>query len=190
MFGLRGRFRPALTSFSVLNRSFSLTTGYAAGSFYSHTGAAANYLCLTPNPLWEHYSDAEDSGAHIYGAEYEFFISDRNRFHGTPFFGKNLVNDDAPCSVCRSPRPSILMIPGRNVCYDGWSLEYKGYLVAGRYSDHATEYVCLDTNPETIIGGHADDNGALFYLVEGKCGSLECPPYVNGRELTCAVCSK
>ena len=33
-------------------------------------------------------------------------------------------------------------------------------------------------------------NGALLYLVEGVCGTLPCLPYVNGRELTCAVCTK
>ena len=82
------------------------------------------------------------------------------------------------------------MIPGRNICYDGWTLEYNGYLVADRHDFHATEYVCLDLHPDTIVGGNNNDDGALFYFVEGICGSLECPPYVDGRELTCAVCSK
>ena len=52
----------------------------------------------------------------------------------------------------------------------------------------ASEFVCVDENPETI-GSHLDQNGKLFYFVEGHCGSLKCDPYKDGRELTCAVCS-
>ena len=50
-------------------------------------------------------------------------------------------------------------------------------------------FVCLDDDPETIQGGAADLNGALFYLTEARCGPLPCPNYVDGRELTCVVCS-
>ncbi|XP_078681676.1 uncharacterized protein LOC144916423 [Branchiostoma floridae x Branchiostoma belcheri] len=52
------------------------------------------------------------------------------------------------------------------------------------------EYVCVDGQPETVPGGDANQNGALFYLVEARCGSLPCPEYVEGRELTCVVCTK
>ena len=169
--------------------------GYAAGSDYRDTGAAANYLCLSPDPLWGHYNDAQNAGATVMGVEYELY----GTLPGdtTPFFNKNLHIEDAPCSVCRSPRSTVIMIPGRNQCYKGWTLEYKGYLVAG-YHGHtndfghkaASEYVCLDDSPDVIPGGHTNQNGALFYMVEGHCGSLLCPPYVEGRELTCVVCSK
>ncbi len=30
----------------------------------------------------------------------------------------------------------------------------------------------------------------LFYNVEAVCGSLPCPNYVNGWEITCVVCTK
>ena len=172
------------------NGTETVYSGYAAGSLYTSTGAAANYLCLSPDPLWAHYSDAVDSGAYVFGAEYEFYITSSDRYHGRPFFGKDRLDNDAPCSLCRTTRSAVTMIPGRNKCYDGWTLEYAGYLVAGGNGYHATEYVCLDFHPDSIVGGQKDENGALFYLVEGRCGSLECPPYVNGRELTCAVCSK
>ncbi len=52
-----------------------------------------------------------------------------------------------------------------------------------------TEFVCVDRDAEADYGA-VDDNGASFYPVEGICGSLPCQPYVNYRELTCAVCSK
>ena len=53
-----------------------------------------------------------------------------------------------------------------------------------------TTYVCLDGDPEVRAGGGADMNGALFYNTEAACGSLPCPPFVQGREITCVVCSK
>ena len=34
---------------------------------------------------------------------------------------------DALCVVCRSPRTSLVMIPGRSSCYPGWILEYRSY---------------------------------------------------------------
>ena len=163
--------------------------GFAAGSNYKDSGAAANYICLSPEPLWGHFNDTNNAGAKVMGVEYELDVAARG--DTTAFFHKQLHNEDAPCSVCRSPRPTVIMIPGRNQCYSGWTLEYKGYLAAGFYArTAASEYVCLDDNPDVMSRGHSDQNGALFYLVEGICGSLRCPPYVEHRELTCAVCSK
>lgn len=79
----------------------------------------------------------------------------------------------------------------KKTCYEGWTLEYKGYLMAGYYNHPAaTTYTCVDEHPDTIHGGRKNENGYLFYQVEAICGSLKCPPYVRGRELVCAVCSK
>ena len=60
------------------------------------------------------------------------------------------------------------------------------------YHGHAagTKYTCVDSHPDTLHGGQTNKNGYLFFLVEARCGSLKCPPYVEGRELTCVVCSK
>lgn len=60
------------------------------------------------------------------------------------------------------------------------------------YHSHAagTMYTCVDEKPDTLHGGHANKDGRLFYSVEARCGSLRCPPYIEGRELVCAVCSK
>ena len=105
--------------------------------------------------------------------------------------GKVLHQQDPPCVVCRSPRSSVHMIPARNLCYGDWNLEYTGYLVGGHYGHTAaSEFICLDEDPEVVAGGEANKNGKLFYFAEARCGSLKCPPYINGRELTCAVCSK
>ena len=52
-------------------------------------------------------------------------------------------------------------------------------------------YACVDKDPEAIRGLHANTNGALFYFVQGSCKELgECPPYIQGAELTCVVCSR
>ena len=68
---------------------------------------------------------------------------------------------------------------------------YSGYLVAGAAShSSASEFVCLDVDAEMIPHGTENHNGKLLYLSEAHCGSLTCPPYVEGRELTCVVCSK
>ena len=175
------------------NGTYTVYSGYVGGSLYTDTGAAANYICLSPNPTWDHYTDAVDSLARVYGAEYEYFQGgrpgDSNRQR--PFFGKSLIDNNVPCSICETDRSKLIMIPGQNQCHAGWTHEYKGYLSAGYYGHAAaTEYVCMDADPEFIVGGQRDDNGALFYFAEASCGSLECPPYKNGRELTCAACSK
>ena len=52
------------------------------------------------------------------------------------------------------------------------------------------DFVCVDKDPEHVPGSQDNKNGALLYHVEGQCGALPCLPYVNHRELTCAVCTK
>ena len=47
----------------------------------------------------------------------------------------------------------------------------------------------MDHDPEADAAGYKDDNGALFYRAEGRCGSLPCPAYQDGFELTCVVCN-
>lgn len=49
---------------------------------------------------------------------------------------------------------------------------------------------CFDSVPDTINGSGNNMDGYLVYQVEARCGSLKCPPYVEGREIVCAVCSK
>ncbi|XP_052766986.1 uncharacterized protein LOC128207858 [Mya arenaria] len=169
------------------NGTETIYTELVAGAHYTHKGGAANYLCLTQQPSWNKYNDEEQAGGLVYGAEYE--INFRSRQH---FFGREITDEDPPCAVCRTERPTVIMIPGSRQCLDGWTMEYHGYLSSGFYGhDAASEYVCLDVDPEAILGGTSDNDGKLFYLTEVRCGASSlCPPYVNGRELTCVVCSK
>ena len=163
--------------------------GFAGGSHYTHTGGTANYICLPEDPTWGNYSRRESKfSAYVFGAEYQFGAQGEQAL--TDMF-PDALDKDVPCTVCKSRRPTTVMIPGRKDCYDSWTLEYKEYLAAD-YHGHASasEYVCIDENPKFLDGGHGDENGALSYLVETRCGSLRCPPYENWRELSCVVCTK
>ena len=165
----------------------SSLTGYAGGTHYATQGGASDYLCMPQDPQWGKYNDAADnSGGEVWGAEYEL---------GTdiPYNRARLHNQNVPCAVCRAKtRATTLMIPGRQDCYCGWTKEYSGYLMTEYKGHQRRQYACMDADPEVLEGGsvHENQNGALFYPVEARCGSLPCPPYGNGRELTCVVCSK
>ncbi|WAQ93729.1 hypothetical protein MAR_006200 [Mya arenaria] len=125
------------------------------------------------------------SSIKVYGAEYEF---DFHHDGVSKLFGQNLNDEDAPCAVFKSPRATSVKIPKE--CFSGWTKEYK-CLIAGDYQHaSASEFICLDERPEMVVGGAVNINGKVFFLAEAVCGSLPCPPYVQGRELTCVMCSK
>ena len=174
---------------SFYNTGYLMIPGTAAGSHYTHKGSGANYLCMPPEPIYDEYvASADTSRALLYTSEYQT--------HDGPQ-GHRAVADHTPtCAVCRAPpgRTTKLMIPARNVCPSSeWRLEYAGYLMSDYYSSHyRTEYVCMDREMEAEPGTGANVNGALFYFTEARClagGGLPCGPYVDGYELTCAVCT-
>ncbi|XP_065925527.1 uncharacterized protein [Magallana gigas] len=160
-------------------------SGFTGGSHYTHKGAAVEPLCLPRNPEWGLYNDGYDAYKNlVFGGEYR-----TGSFTGNI---RTVDNHDVPCALCLVRRKSVVqMFPARKTCYRGWTLEYHGYLMAGFY-DHVagTTFTCVDSHPDTLHGGSNFKGGKLFYPVEAHCGSLKCPPYVAGRELVCAVCSK
>ncbi|XP_052084161.1 uncharacterized protein LOC127721455 isoform X3 [Mytilus californianus] len=93
-------------------------------------------------------------------------------------------------TLCDGPNTETIY-SGRKTCYNGWTKEYEGILMAG-YHDHpaAAEYACVDRDTEAIAGGSNDENGILFYPVKTVCGSLKCPPYKQDTDVLCVVCSK
>ncbi|XP_052691929.1 uncharacterized protein LOC128169955, partial [Crassostrea angulata] len=158
---------------------------FTGGSWYDHKGAAVDLLCLPRDPEWGEYIDGvKGTKAYVFGAEYETYYTISNL--------RKVYNHDVPCAVCLLRNKSVVkMFPARKTCYKGWKLEYHGNLMAGYYNSPAgTMYTCVDEHPDTLHGGRANQDGRLFYSVEARCGSLKCPPYVEGRELVCAVCSK
>jgi hypothetical protein len=160
-----------------------------AGGDYAERGNGANSLCLPDDPTWSKYVDGHNGGSKIYGTEIEVGqISVSNAL-----FGKNVNDEDIPCVVCKSSRSSHVMVPARANCYPGWTEEYSGYIVAAYPSQSKVDYVCLDAGLEFAPHGAANDNDHLVRPVEVQCGvhgSLPCPPYVDGRELACIVCTK
>lgn len=161
-----------------------MCSGVVGSSSHSHTGGGGEYICLPNNPKYDQYKDGWQSNSYIYGTEYEV-----NAYNP---FKNNLHDHDVPCTVCFvQSRATQLMIPARNDCPSGWTEEYHGYLMAGYHSHkHSTNFLCIDGEAEFVHGTHTNRNGALLYLVEGQCVSLPCLPYVSGRDLTCAVCTK
>ena len=136
---------------------------------------------MTRDPIYEK-SVSSYKVSKIYGAEYETFSG---------IYHSSVFEHDVPCAVCHvTTRAAQMMIPGRNVCPAGWTREYKGYLMSDRAGHYRTVYTCMDENPDYAPGTHANLNGAVFYFVEGVCGSLPCKPYIGGKELTCAVCTR
>ena len=156
-------------------------TGWAGGSHYTHRGGGSNYLCLTKQPQYLKFSSHINNRGLVYGAEYE---ASKDQPYGT------MLNHDVLCSVCNVGRRAVLMIPGRYTCPSGWRREYYGYLMSEYHGHHRSMYECMDKSPEGRPGGYANHDGALFYQVEARCGSLRCPPYEQTKELTCAVCSR
>ena len=82
------------------------------------------------------------------------------------------------------------MVPGNKTCPHTWTKEYEGLLVSQATSQQKATYVCLDLQPEVIAGGGSNTDGGLFYTVEAVCGALPCPPYVDGYEIACVVCTR
>nr|KAG5702864.1 hypothetical protein BaRGS_019083 [Batillaria attramentaria] len=147
------------------------------GSHYSAQGAAVNALCLPLNPVYDGHPVTQYV-TQLYGAEYQVRPEAKN-------------NQDPLCAVCLSPRPYTVMVPATNTCHPGWTVEYTGYLMAGHHSlDAETEFICMDAKQDARIDSNADLNGNLFYYTVSTCGSLPCPPYEEGKIVTCVVCSK
>jgi hypothetical protein len=161
---------------------FGVYEGSVAGGNYLHEGAAADTLCLSNNPEWDEYIDGFGGGTRIYGAKY--------LTQGTlPKFNA-LHNHDVPCAACRIRHDDVMMVPGQNICHGDYILQYSGYLMAGYHTKPGTsEYICMDREPEKGKSGNVDKPGKVLLLTQGECGVLKCPPYVEVREITCAVCS-
>ena len=166
-----------------LSLSLSCIVGVTGGSEHTHAGGGGNYQCLPLTPQWGKFTDGHQSKSYMYGSEYELTSN-------SPF-PKSLQNMDVPCAACYVPRATSIMIPAWKTCPGGWEMEYWGYLMSAYHAHKGrTTYECVDEHPEADNAGAPNQDGALFYNVESVCGSLPCPPYVNGRELTCVVCTK
>lgn len=161
------------------------------GSYYKGgTGGAPNKLCLPSEPQWGVDDNRVNKSPHI-GATLmdNYDINIKNTL-----FDQKYSYYRIECAVCltTSKRSISLMIPGRKDCYNGWHKEYSGYLMAG-YPSHsaASDYLCLDGNPDFLHRIPSWSYKSIIYSVYSKCnGATSCPPYVEGKEMVCVVCSK
>ena len=171
-----------------VNGTQKVYDGFAAGDHYTHVGGPVELLCLPREPTWGKHNDAYLGHSFVYGVEYEV------KAMTNEIFGENIHDQNVPCVVCESVgRVSALRIPGRVDCYEGWTKEYDGYLMGEHHSHKkSSDYTCVDSHPEVIQGNSQDQDGRLLYFVEANChsASLPCPPYVEGREIPCVICTK
>ena len=160
-------------------------SGRAGGSHYKHSGDGSNPQCLPLDPNFlTPISGSQKYRAYIYGAEYQTYTDSNSHVHGHH-------DHDVPCAVCHvSNRNAVYMVPAKYTCPTGWTREYYGYLMAERYNHRRSQYTCVDTTLKSVFGSSGNHDGLLFYFVEGRCGSLPCPPYDTVKELSCAVCTK
>ena len=157
--------------------------GITGGKLYGHTGSGTNTLCMPhdPDSLPSDFPTTTYLGriAWLYGSEYHFTY-------------KNVaIDDDIPCAICKvRPATTTMMVPAKLTCPQNWTLQYHGYLGAGHFDDYASEFICIDSDPEYIEGSRQlNGNGLLIYPVQTGCNSLPCPKYKSGRYTPCAVCT-
>ena len=159
-------------------------SGRAGGASFDE-GGASNPQCLPldPNFLPEISGDQVNRGL-MYGAEYHTHTDSNSHLHGRHAF-------DVPCAVCYVTKHStVYMLPAKHTCPSGWTREYYGYLMSDHHNDPPSEYICVDNTLTPVKGSEANVQGMYLHFVEGRCGSLPCPPYDNTKELSCAVCTK
>ena len=158
------------------------TTGFVGGTYYNDEGGASNHMCLRPDPIFRPTDEARSTRSEVHGAEY----------HHPP---KSQLHDhEVPCAVCQVTRRSMLMMPGTNLCDEGWTTEYVGYISSekgGNANHHRSEFICVDDDAEpTPNSSPDDDDGILLIPAQTICGSLPCLPYVDSKDLLCVVCSR
>ena len=161
-------------------------SGRVVGSHYTAKGGGSNNLCLPEvDPDYLSYQPGNQMWrSYLHGTEYETGASGPGPL-------SSVFQHNAPCAICHTPtRSSILMIPGRIGCPNSWTTEYYGYLMSNARPHTRTMFECYDKNPESIPGSVASTDPNVVYTVEGTCDGIPCPPYHEGREITCVVCTK
>ncbi|XP_061171665.1 uncharacterized protein LOC133181141 [Saccostrea echinata] len=117
----------------AVNGTILVYSGVAGGSRHTTHGGGVNPMCLPHDPSFLSSSQLTQDGyadATMYGAEYQFN------------YGKIAIDDDVPCAVCYVPA-TVLMIPARNTCPPGWTIQYSGILTADSDQFSPSEYLLI-----------------------------------------------
>lgn len=159
--------------------------GRGAGSWYL-SGGGSNVQCFPEDPAYLN-TTGRATESRVHGLEYEVW--------GGQYFDsfKHMREKNVPCVVCQTQyRSSVLMTPAKTECEDqSWTLEYNGYLMAGGPAHQRMTFICVDKDPGSVPGMDDNKNGELLYHTGVYCkGFGQCPPYRDGAELACVVCSK
>ena len=160
-------------------------SGRAGGTNFNAQGGSAEKLCLPDNPDYIPGSvnlSAIEWKSVVQGVEYEINP-------GSPL--RYIHQQNAPCAVCDVPtRARVIMVPAKTVCPPSWTREYYGYLMTEYDDYYRSTYTCIDIDPEVVPGESSDANPSFIYHTVTDCNGLLCPPYENGRQLSCVVCTK
>ena len=138
-------------------------------------------MCLRRDPIFRLTDAKRTYRVEVHGAEYKDPPKPHLHYH------------DVPCAVCQVTRRSVLMMPGTNLCNEGWSTEYVGQISAERVDGghYRSEFICVDEDAEISDYSSPDrDDGVTFYPAQVVCGSLPCIPYVADKDLLCVVCTR
>ena len=97
-------------------------TGRTGSTPSRHQGGGANYICMPHDP---EYSLPFRSGVQgysiVYGTEYESSIVGSSQYN-------------AVCAMCYAAViNTVIKIPARTACLDGWTMEYYGYLMSEKF---------------------------------------------------------
>ena len=162
-----------------------LYTGTVVGSHYGG-GGSSEYICLHSQPEFLQTTPGlQPHRTQLYGTKYEFL--------DTPPALGNLLRHDVPCALCYTPtRTAKITIPARTSCPPSWTREYYGYYMSeAQYGNHKTKTpVCMDVNAAAVPGTSSSNVRSLIHFMETTCVGINCSPYFNGAEITCAVCTK
>ena len=60
----------------------------------------------------------------------------------------------------------------------------------GRRRSGRTMFECVDSDFESVPSSENNRASSDFHHVKAFCGGLPYPPYVDHKELTCAVCTR
>ncbi|XP_033124274.1 uncharacterized protein LOC117122697 [Anneissia japonica] len=166
--------------------------GFMAGGVEGFSGGGVNYLCLPEQPSYGFtVPDVQLYRAPIGATEYRL-----GQLTFTPM--AHLHAADVLCAVCLANRSAIFVMPAKSTCPSDWTLEYSGYLMGAREDRKRAEFVCVDGNAagrEGTTNANTNIATSQIFIAETRCvggttGGLPCPPYVNGAELPCAVCTR
>ncbi|XP_048750844.2 uncharacterized protein LOC125662611 [Ostrea edulis] len=168
----------------LVNGTTTLYTGITGGKMYYIKGSGVTTLCLPHDPdsllgALIHIPYDINNTPYIFGAEFEMNYKNVAR------------NDDVPCAVCHAQTStSAVMIPAKLTCPQNWKLQYSGMMSAERSDHFASDFICVDLNPEYIEGTRARNaDGRLIHPAKARCGSLPCPPYKDKQYVSCVVCA-